>query len=240
MKSKEIVTIMLIVLAGIYFAMNTKTEPNKVTITGKVSNAIGDKVYFDNSIAPILGDTIASATLNKDGTFAVSFNLDSASYLNFAHGVEVTFMYVKPGDKINLTIDTELFDETIKYQGSKHSSYLAERFLIDEGKDFYGKVYYMSSIEEYKEMLDLYKLEILDILTEISDSTFVNSELVKLEKNIQSSIERQKKLAEENTIEARTYMWESRKINRVFNFYTALDSLNSVDFNTMASQYTSS
>lgn len=242
MQPKEILTIVLIVAAGIYFAMNKKInhEPNKVTITGKVSNAIGDKVYFDNSIAPTLGDTIASATLNKDGTFAVSFNLDSAAYLNFAHGIEVTLMYVKPGDKINLTIDTELFDETIKYQGSEHSSYLAKRYLIDEGKDFYGKFYYMSSIEEYKEILDSYKIDMLNILTEISDSTFVNSEIIKLEENIKNITERQKKLAEENTAEARSYMWESREINRAFNFYTALDSLNSDDFNTMASQYTSS
>jgi len=240
MQPKEILTIVLIVAAGIYFSMNKKTnhEPNKVTITGKVSNPIGDKVYFDNSIAPTLGDTIASATLNKDGTFAVSFNLDSASYLKFAHGIEVTLMYVKPGDKINLTIDTELFDETIKYHGSEHSSYLAKRYLIDEGKDFYGKFYYMSSVEEYKEMLDSYKIEMLNILTEISDSTFVNSEIINLEENIKNISERQKKLSEENTVEARSYMWESREINRAFNFYTALDSLNSDDFNTMTSKYT--
>jgi len=33
-------------------------------------------------------------------------------------------------------------------------------------------------------------------------------------------------------------MWETREIARDFNFYTALDSLNSTDFNAMTEQYT--
>ncbi len=108
MKPKEILTIVLIVAAGIYFAMNTKIEPNKVTITGEITNPRGESVAFSNR------DTSYSTTANANGTFTISFNLDSATYLNFRHGVETTAMYVKPGDKINLTIDTELFDETIE------------------------------------------------------------------------------------------------------------------------------
>ena len=38
MKTKEILTIVLIAAAGIYFAMNTNTAPNQVTITGEITN----------------------------------------------------------------------------------------------------------------------------------------------------------------------------------------------------------
>ena len=121
MRPKQILTIALIVGAGIYFAMNTKTEPNKVTITGKITNPIGESVAFSNQ------DTSYSTTSNEDGTFTISFILDSATYLNFGHGVETTEMYVHPGDKIKLTIDTELFDKTIKYDGSSSSSFLEKK-----------------------------------------------------------------------------------------------------------------
>ena len=78
----------------------TKTDPNQVTITGKITNPIGESVIFSNQ------DTSYSTTTNEEGTFVISFNLDSASYLNFEHGVERTAMYVRPGDKIKLSIDT--------------------------------------------------------------------------------------------------------------------------------------
>ena len=107
-----------IVFATILFAC-TKTDPNQVTITGKITNPIGENVAFSNR------DTSYSTTANEYGTFSISFVLDSAKYLNFEHGVERTAMFIKPGDKINLTIDTELFDETIKYEGSEESSFLA-------------------------------------------------------------------------------------------------------------------
>ena len=124
--------------------MNTNSNPNQVTITGEITNPIGESVTFSNQ------DTSYSTTANERGTFTNSFDLDSATYLNFQHGIENTAMYVHPGDKINLTIDTELFDETIKYKGSSSSSYLAKKCLLEEGSDFFGKVYYMSSAEDYK------------------------------------------------------------------------------------------
>ncbi len=95
----------------------TKTDPNLVTISGKITNPIGESISFSNQ------DTSYSTTTNEDGTFSISFLLDSATYLNFGHGVETTAMYIKQGDKINLTIDTELFDETIQYKGSTESSF---------------------------------------------------------------------------------------------------------------------
>ena len=61
--------------------------------------------------------------------------------------------------------------------------------------------------------------------------------ILNIEEGINSAIERQKKLTK-NSAEVRTYMWESREINQAYNFYSALDSLNGIDFNIMGQQYT--
>ena len=232
MKPKQILTIVLIVAAGIYFAMNTNTttDENQVTITGKITNPKGESVAFSNQ------DTSYNTTANANGTFTISFDLDSATYLNFSHGVEVTAMYVYPGDKIKITIDTELFDETIEYKGSSSSSYLAKKYLLEEGGDFFGEAYYMSSAEEYKAYLDNYKITVINEFGNITDSTFINSEITGIDKDIEYFIGRQGKLAK-YSLDAKTYMWETRNIARDFNFYAALDSLNSTDFNNMAEQY---
>jgi len=231
MQPKQILTIILIVAAGIYFAMNTKTDPNQVTITGEITNPIGESVSFSNQ------DTSYSTTANEDGTFAISFNLDSTSYLDFGHGVERTAMYVYPGDEIKLRIDTEEFDETIEYKGSSSSSYLAKKYLLEEGNDFFGKVYYMSNGEAYKAYLDNFKIDVINEFSEITDSAFINSEIASIDKKNTYFIGRQEKLAN-YSVDVKNYMWETRNIARDFNFYTALDSLNSTDFNNMAEQYT--
>lgn len=230
MKSKEILTIVLIVLAGIYFAINVKKEPNKVTITGKITNPIGESVTFSNQ------DTSYTTTANADGTFTISFNLDSATYLNFVHGYESTAMYVYPGNKITLTIDTELFDETIKYKGSPSSSFLAKKYLLEEGNVFFGKVYYMSSSKEYKAYLDNYKIAVINEFGNITDSTFINSEITNIDKDIAYFIEMQGKVAEYSG-DVKNYLWETSETTRNFNFYAALDSLNNTDFNAMTEQY---
>lgn len=234
MKIKEILTIVLIIVAGIYFTLNRKTgtEPNKVTIIGEITNPKGESVNFNTQ------DTSYSTTANTNGKFTISFDLDSSTYLNFAHGTEVTAMYVYPGDKINLTIDTELFDETIKYQGSPSSSFLAKKYLLQERNDFFGKIYYMSSAKEYKAYLDEYKNSVIKEFGDITDSTFINGNIEDIDKMIAYYIERQKKL-NDYTKDARNYMWETKAIGREFNFYAALDSLNSTDFNTMVEKYNS-
>ena len=231
MKPKQILTIVLIVAAGIYLTMNTETDPNQVTITGEITNPKGELVTFSNQ------DTTYSTTATANGTFTISFNLDSTTYLNFGHGIETTAMYVHPGDKIKLTIDTELFDETIEYKGSSSSSFLAKKYLLEEGNDFFGKVYYMSSGEAYKAVLDSFKIDVINEFGEITDSAFINSEITSIDEKNTYFIGRQEKLAN-YSVDVKTYMWETRNIARDFNFYAAIDSLNSADFNAMAEQYT--
>ena len=230
MKPKQILTIVLIVAAGIYLTMNTETDPNQVTITGEITNPKGELVTFSNQ------DTTYSTTATANGTFTISFNLDSTTYLNFGHGIETTAMYVYPGDKIKLTIDTELFDETIEYKGSSSSSYLAKKYLLEEGNDFFGKVYYMSSGEAYKAVLDSFKIDVINEFGEITDSAFINSEITSIDEKNTYFIGRQEKLAN-YSVDVKTYMWETRAIARDFNFYAAIDSLNSIDFINMAEQY---
>ena len=231
MKPKQILTTVLIIVAGIYLVMNTETYPNQVTITGEITNPKGELVTFSNQ------DTTYSTIATANGTFTISFNLDSTTYLDFGHGLERTAMYVYPGDKIKLTIDTELFDETIKYKGSLSSSFLAKKYLLQEENDFFGKVYYMSSGEAYKAVLDSFKIDVINEFGEITDSAFINSEITSIDEKNTYFIGRQEKLAN-YSVDVKNYMWETRNIARDFNFYTALDSLNSTDFNNMAEQYT--
>jgi len=208
-----------------------KTSTAQVKITGEITNPMGENVAFSNQ------DTSYSTTANEDGTFSISFFLDSATYLNFRHGAESTAMYVHPEDKIKLTIDTELFDETIKYDGSSSSTFLAKKYLITEENDFFGEVFYMSTTEQYSKVLEDFKTTVITKFGDISDSQFIKNEITEIDKSIAYFIARQKKLAN-YTKDVKTYMWETSQIGKNFNFYAAIDSLNSTEFNELLDKYT--
>ena len=96
MKLKKLSLILCSIL--LFACKNDNSRNNlEVLINGKITNPIGTSVIFSNK------DTSYTTTTNEDGAFAISFMLDSATYLNFEHGVERTAMYVKPGDEIKVS-----------------------------------------------------------------------------------------------------------------------------------------
>ncbi len=95
----------------------------------------------------------------------------------------------------------------------------------------------MSSTQEYKTYLESIKNSIIDEFGDVNDSKFINSEVANIDRDIEYFIGRQEKLSQYSN-DARSYMWETSEISRAFNFYAALDSLNTTDFKSMTEQYT--
>lgn len=221
----------LIILCATLLLACTKKDPNQVTISGEITNPVGESVIFSSK------DTSYETTANEDGTFAISFILDSAVYLNFEHGLERTAMYVKPGDEITISIDTEQFDETINYIGSEASSFLAKLYLLEELGDFFGEVFYMVPAEEYKMILDNFRNDVIREFGSISDSAFIKSEIRALENSISNYIKKQDKLSK-YTQDVKSYMWETRNAARNYNFFAAIDSLNNSEYTEMIADYT--
>ena len=112
MNLSKIVTILLILgffgyLIFLAPKVERPTQSTSATISGVVINHIGDTIKF---YAP--DSTYITVLDTATGVFAIEFEWDTASNVNFFHGMESTKMYLQPGDDIKLTIDTEQFDET--------------------------------------------------------------------------------------------------------------------------------
>ncbi len=191
---------------------------NLLSISGKVSDPISEEASF------IFSDSTYSASLDENGSFTIDIEIDSAAYISFKHGFETTAMYVKPGDKIYLTINPEQFDETIQYEGSVASSFLAQKYLMQEEGDFYGEPYYLSTEEEYHGLMDAFKAELVQTLDQMDDSTFVQDELANIDEDIEFMVNRQKNMSE-YSMDVRGYMMNQSNLSQDFNFYGLLDSL---------------
>ena len=205
---------------------NNAEKSSIVSIKGTILNPRSEVVTFRGK------DTTYTANVDSIGQFSIAFSLDSATYLNFFNGPERTAMYVYPGDDISLSIDTKLFDETISYEGSPTSSYLAKKYLMEEGFDFFGEIYFMSSEEEYSSYISDYKDSIMMHLNLIADTSFVASELKEMEEMTEYYAERQASMSKYSQ-SVRKYKWEFNRVNMNYNFYVALDSLNAPAFDSM-------
>lgn len=76
---------------------------------------------------------IFKASLDAAGRFSMEVSLDKPTQVRFFHGREHTSLFLHPGDLIELTLDTEAFDETIRYvgktPGANDSRFLANFYL---------------------------------------------------------------------------------------------------------------
>lgn len=119
---KIILTLFLAATVSICNAQN-------VILSGKITNPKSDSIM-------ISGDNLEKSIiiyLNKDGSFSDTMKL-KRDYYKITHGDEFTDAFLKPGDKLYFTLDTKMFDESVKYKGvgENENNYLAQKILLEE------------------------------------------------------------------------------------------------------------
>lgn len=116
----------LIILAIAVTACQKETK-DYVTFSGKITNKNSDSIVIRTRG---FSQTIK---VQNDGTFTDTLKVKAGIY-NFYDGGESTNIFLKNGFEITMTLDTEMFDETAKYEGdgSENSNFLAEKSLLEE------------------------------------------------------------------------------------------------------------
>ena len=98
----------LIILAIAVTACQKETK-DYVTFSGKITNKNSDSIVIQTRG---FSQTIK---VENDGTFADTLKVKAGIY-NFYDGGESTNIFLKNGFEITMTLDTEMFDETAKYE----------------------------------------------------------------------------------------------------------------------------
>ena len=214
---------------SIFFVSSCGRDPNKITIEGSITNPVSDELVFTFT------DTSYETRVDANGDFKITLNQDSAQYVTLLHG-ERTRMFIKPGDNIEIHFDTKEFDETMTYNNSPESSFLAYKLISAEEKDFYGESLYLADEVSYKLELEKYKTNLMQRLDRFENGYFKRTE----EKSINASIERylkRKKSFSDRTEEERLYLWETSKLSKEYNFYDLLSTLNNAEFDENLIEY---
>ena len=120
--------IKLLSLSIVVFACSKQEETKVQTtkLTGTITNPKGDIVNLKFG-----GDRLID-TLDANNSFEFEFVIDEPTDMTFQHG-EYAYVYLHPGDSLNMTLDTDKFDETLKYSGdaAKQNQYLVAKVLVE-------------------------------------------------------------------------------------------------------------
>lgn len=120
----------LFVTGLVILSCRSETTKDYATISGKITNHLGK----DGSLRSEDGYRKV-IKINKDGTFSDTVHVGGKGKLfAFSDGNEVTTVFLKDGYDLHLVLDTDEFDETIKYtgKGAENNNYLAQKLLLNE------------------------------------------------------------------------------------------------------------
>lgn len=140
---------------------------NYLTFSGKITNKNSDSLVIRNrTYSKVI-------KVDEKGVFKDTLKVESGLY-NMFDGKKISYLFLKNGDDIKMTLDAEKFNETISFtgKGSETSNYLAKKVLLQQN-NFSPKLF---ELEE-----DAFKTKIAEI-----NKSF--SELLDSAKNIDSTI----------------------------------------------------
>ena len=139
-------------------------EANSVKITGDIENYPSDSVFvknYENGSVVIY----AYGITDGKGHFEMIFDLNEPKLLNFYTQKESTKIFVVPGDDLHISLNTEQFDETVKYEGNKAAvnNFLATYFLEyeDYGSEKFEDFYSLSRSLDTKAYYERANVELL-------------------------------------------------------------------------------
>jgi thiol-disulfide isomerase/thioredoxin len=118
MKTSSQYLFFLIIFAVVY--SGSTFAQKKATVSGNIRNASGEMIYLKSYVVKsgrIHSTIVHDSCLIEKGNFKLSAKLDSLTELYFSLPNKYGKLFIKPGEDIFLTLNTDFFDETIEFEG---------------------------------------------------------------------------------------------------------------------------
>lgn len=115
-------------IASIAIVSCKQEAKDYVTFSGKITNKNSDSVVVSNRIG-----FKRVIKVDENGMFKDTMKVTNGIY-SFFDGKEFTSLFLRNGDEIKLSLDTNQFDETIVFtgKGSDESNFMAKSSIIQE------------------------------------------------------------------------------------------------------------
>jgi len=120
------------------FILSIVFTQNNSVLTGKITNPNNDKVYLQGFKGDVNGKTkrimLDSATLDDRSRFVLRTKVDATTHVSLYDGSEYAQVLLAPEDSVHLTLNTAMFDETLRFygRGAEKNNAVAVLALIGE------------------------------------------------------------------------------------------------------------
>ncbi len=204
-----------------------KQKSNTVVVSGQITNATGDSAWIEVYKAVGMDRITYGDKLIENGSFNIRFEIHKPQMAVFNDGNEITRMFIQPGDSLYLTLNTEEFDETIKYSGNgaNENNYMAAKYMKfdDDPASPYWKLVDSLPALKYNHHFDSIKIERMNFLNEYISNNPVSNNFISFEKtNIEFEYGDNIYMFIQHHIRANNYKLDT--INVPATFYTIVDS----------------
>ncbi len=134
--------LLILALGFSFFGCNMAPKVDYVVFSGKVENPSGDKVRISRT------GFSQDFPLSEDGSWSDTLRVE-AGYYRFDDTKESSEIYLAPGYNLYMTLNTDEFDESIRYEGpgSETNNYLAVKYLLIESSIDPGSFYKMDETQ---------------------------------------------------------------------------------------------
>jgi len=119
--------VVLIISVMVLVACNIEVKKDYVTFSGQITNKNSDSIVLSAK------DYSKTIKVNEDGSFSDTLFV-TRGFFTFFDGGEYTGLFLKNGDDLKMTLNTDEFDESIQYigEGSVDNNFIAEKARFQE------------------------------------------------------------------------------------------------------------
>ncbi len=153
---------LLLILSLGLLIVSCKNEipKNYTTLSGKITHKNSDELQIKNRQNKV----IKTISIAEDGTFSDTLKVAKGNY-SLSDGHESAGLYLFPNSDLYITLDTEQFDETLKFtgEGNEENNYAIKKYLLQENifenpDDLYDqpKADFTKALDSLKTEFDLF------------------------------------------------------------------------------------
>ncbi|HSR60937.1 MAG TPA: hypothetical protein VLL47_09290 [Robiginitalea sp.] len=119
-------------LAGACACGRNEKEATSTYFAGEIVNPTSEYVVLYRG-----EDVLDSARLNSDNRFEIRVDSLAPGLYHFLHRPEMQYVYLEPGDSLQMRLNTVSFDESLAFSGTGEviNNYLINLFLEAEGEE---------------------------------------------------------------------------------------------------------
>ena len=182
---KSILLLLLFFICSCKMDQNARVFDNQtVFVTGQIQNQINDKVVLS------IGEERIVESI-QNGRFAIEMDLDKSVYAAFNHGDQLNYLFLRPGDSLNIVLDATGTTDALTFSGGRRleNQFLTEKKALRSSFQLNSTTVFNKPPNEFSNVVQTYQSGVADLLEKYTNQNQEMDPLFKKQQGYLTSYE---------------------------------------------------